>query len=567
MADSRYTPLRIVALLALVIGVWVAGLLCYRVAATDSFWLDELHTVWTIQQPDDASFAIASSSGNQSPFYFRIVQKLSGANVDSPLQLRWFSILCSLLSVASLGFFVWYWSRSIYGSALAVWSAGIDPRLVFYGSEARPYALLMLLAIWQFFVFCHLTIRQSVEVESENTITPSTHSRPLDGRRWAKVLLLWLLSTVLVLTHQTGILLLAAEFLILIGLRKKSRTSVWWVGAAIVFAGLLVFIWQSSTYSAVMERRSQWNTLSSVGGLASDFRNSIVFLLVVPLLVLYWISGQGYFRSRPQRLFCLSVVAAGGLLPPVLAGSAHFFGLAPLGLFRYTLTGAILLPLFAGLAVASVRREWLQLVLAVAIVCAGIFCPLPESSADGKSNELRSANVFIVDATNCLNDKNEASVFRMRYESWPRAVAAIEELDDERPVFLFANLLEDAQISGLESEGKANEVNDVLINYLRFPLAAFSVSPERVVPRPTLSGNAFQSKNIEQIIAAKGCWVLTRCDATTFARISRELNAGLEEIKDAEFNVRTKFVRLTDDRDEWVPEWLSLFRIDLVPLR
>ena len=78
MAVSRKTPLRIVALLMLIIGVWVSGLLCYRVAATDSYWLDELHTVWTIEQPDEVSFATAAASGNQSTFYFRIVRVLAG---------------------------------------------------------------------------------------------------------------------------------------------------------------------------------------------------------------------------------------------------------------------------------------------------------------------------------------------------------------------------------------------------------------------------------------------------------------------------------------------------------
>ena len=389
----------------------------------------------------------------------------------------------------------------------------------------------------------------------------------MNGGRLLLVLLLGLLSAALILTHQTGVLLLSAEFLILLGLRKNSRTSVWLVATSIVVAGLLVFAWQSSTYSAVLERRSQWSSLSSLGGLASDFRNSVVFLLVMPLLILFWISEQGYFRSRPQRLICLIVVAAGGLLPPIIAGTVHFFGLAPLALFRYTLTGAILLPLFAGLAVANVRREWLQLTLAVAIVCAGIFCPLPESSTDGRSNELFSANRFFIDAVNRADDENEKIPFRMRYESWSRAVAAIKNLDDERPIFLFANLLEDAQIAKLEGEGKANEVTEVLTDYLRFPLTAFSVSPSRIVPRPTLSGIAFQPENIEQVIAADGCWVLTRSDPATFERIARELNTKLGQTTDSDFSVQTKSVRLTDDTEVGIEEWLRLVRIDLLPLR
>ena len=559
MAVSRKTPLRIVALLMLIIGVWVSGLLCYRVAATDSYWLDELHTVWTIVQPDEASFATAAASGNQSTFYFRIVRVLAGEDADSPLRLRWFSVLCSVLTVASLGFFVWDWSRSLCGSALAVWSAGIEPRFVFYGSEARPYALLMLFAVWQFFVFCRLTIRKSDDVEQEAT----TSVKAKDG---LGTLILLLLSVGLVLTHQTGVLLLAAEVIVLLALRQHMRTNVWLVGAAIVVSGLVVFAMQASTYSVVFERRSQWSTLSSVGGLASEFRNSVVFLLVVPLATLYWIVGKGRFRSEQHCLVCLGVVAAGGLLPPILAGVADYFGWAPLGLFRYTLTGAILIPLFAGLAIACVRQEWLQLALAAIIVFAAIFLPLPEPSADGNSNVFVSANHFFIGAINRLDDEHGAGEFRMRYENWPDAVAEIERLDDDRPIFLFANLLEDAQLVELEKNNKANEIDTPLVDYLRFPLTAFSIQNERVVPRPTLSGIAFQPEHIDRAVASGGCWVLTRSDSATFERIAGELYEKLGQIDDADISIRAKLVRLDSDTDK-VPEWLTLLRIDWVPQR
>ena len=157
----------------------------------------------------------------------------------------------------------------------------------------------------------------------------------------------------------------------------------------------------------------------------------MVFLLVVPLAILYWIVGKGRFRSEQYRLVCLGVVAAGGLLPPILAGVADYFGWAPLGLFRYTLTGAVLIPLFAGLAIACVRQEWLQLVLAASIVFAAIFVPLPESSADGNSNVFVSANHFFIGAINRLDAEHGGSEFRMRYENWPDAVAEIERLDDD----------------------------------------------------------------------------------------------------------------------------------------
>jgi len=155
----------------------------------------------------------------------------------------------------------------------------------------------------------------------------------------------------------------------------------------------------------------------------------------------------------------------------------------------------------------------------------------------------------------------------MRYESWPRAVAAIKGLEDQRPIFLFANLLEDAQLAEFENGDESTEPDSDLIDYLRFPLSAFSLSPTRVIPRPTLSGNAFQPVNIRQIRDANGCWVLTRSDASTFERIASELNQKLTRSKNPEFEfeIQTQFVRLNNKDDARIPEWLSLFRVDLVP--
>ena len=563
MAASRNTPLHVLAVLALIVGVWISGKLCYQVAKSDCYWLDELHTAWTVQQSDNESFAAAAANGNQSTFYFGILRRVvaaTGADVQSPMTLRGFSIVCSVLTVASVGYFVWYWTGSLFGSSLSVWAVGSDPRFIYYGSEARPYAFLMLLAIWQFFVFCLLTIEGPLKAESE---TATSRGRSLDrnSNRWAAVLLV--LSVLLVLTHQTGILLLAAEAAILLALRKRSRTHGLFLGTVLVVACVAVVALQASTYSEVFQRRSQWNTLSSVSGLVDEFRIQLVLLFIVPLMILFVLWERGRFREQSRALIGLFTIGAAGVLPLVLACVSQYFGWAPLGLARYVLTGAILLPLFAGVVVSFVRIQWLQMVLATAIVYAGIFCPVPTPSGDGNSNVWQPANQFFIDAVDQLGNSDGAEAFRMRYENWPNAVAAINNLGDGRPVFLFANLLEDAQIAECEDANRA--IPSEQLDYLKFPLTAFAISPDQVIPRPTLVGNKFNSLDIEKIVAANSCWVFARTDAATFEWIAKSLNEKLSQAKlrGAGFEIKTKFVNLKSKVGQAVPEWLTLYRVDL----
>ena len=195
--------------LLLLAGIFCSACFRLHVANSDPLWLDELHSVWTINHPPD-QIGKAAAIGNQAPLYFWLLHFSHPGDHLAPVSFRWLSITCSVLTTVSVGGFVWYWSRSLVAAALSVWLIAIDPNMIFYGSEARPYALLMLLAVWQFFAFIRSGIAQYRidDINQHGVAFPKTLSKT------------WLASTILLsaailLVHHTGILLLAAECLVI----------------------------------------------------------------------------------------------------------------------------------------------------------------------------------------------------------------------------------------------------------------------------------------------------------------------------------------------------------------
>lgn len=132
--------------------IWGPALLCtlgggaVRLCALqESLWLDELHTAWCVSGAF-AEVAPRAMIGNQAPLFYWAEwwTALWIAKSDWSLRL--------LPWAASTGTIAWvYWS--VYQrSASPVWScaiaalAALDGHCLFYGSEARPYGLIPLVA-------------------------------------------------------------------------------------------------------------------------------------------------------------------------------------------------------------------------------------------------------------------------------------------------------------------------------------------------------------------------------------------------------------------------------------
>src|SRR6266481_2720634 len=113
--------------------------------ARESLWLDELHTAWCAEGWL-GEVAQRATIGNQSPLYFWLQWLLIRLIGPSELALRLPSIFAGSLLPLAVYLLAARWTSGGVGLLSAALIA-IDPQSIFYATEARPYALVQLLAV------------------------------------------------------------------------------------------------------------------------------------------------------------------------------------------------------------------------------------------------------------------------------------------------------------------------------------------------------------------------------------------------------------------------------------
>lgn len=128
-----------IAILAVL--VLAGGALRAATISAQSFWDDELWTVWVVHRsPGDALTGIAHTQA--LPYlYFLIAWPWAHLFGSGEAGLRSLSVLMGTAAIP----IAWAWCRGRAGLAAAAVVA-LNPFLVWYGQEARPYALLVPLA-------------------------------------------------------------------------------------------------------------------------------------------------------------------------------------------------------------------------------------------------------------------------------------------------------------------------------------------------------------------------------------------------------------------------------------
>ncbi len=516
------------------------------VANSDPLWLDELHSVWAV---DREIFQVqqAAADGNQAPLYFWLLHFAHQPHPDSPMGYRWLSIVCGTLAAGSAGFAVYYWSKSIAGATLTVWTTAIDPQLIFYGSEARPYSMLMLLAIWQFFLFAKWEIINQDPAGPDPKWNQST-----TGSNWSSWLLLGILTAAMLLVHYTGVLLILAEIIMAISLRLlrgKSRSN--WLtstGVLIVSTGVTLAI-QFGTVTSIFDIRTQWSSISSIETLIAQYQQSLIYLGILPLGILFLFNRANSSPESKPRTLTICVLAW-AITPALLAGVFDWAGLAPLAIYRYTVTGAVAFPILAGLGIGMINHRSAQGIVALLVLAASIFGPHPYFS-DGGKIKIRYANEFVIQESPKLFTGHPV---RMRNESWDAVGNLIN--GSKSPVFLFANLLED-QILAEPGESQPFVVDEHVLDYLKFPLSHSGKIPaDRIYPRPSHAGAALCDTDLEFASQSKNCWLVIRGDAKMVARITNELTEHPQLAHQRHAIHPYHFTK-----DEGVAEWLTVLHV------
>ncbi len=134
----------------------------------ESFWVDELHSAWCVWDGLEA-VALRAKMGHQSPFYFLGLWFWKQFIGDSELALRTSSVFAGAASCWVLTVGIIRWSNSLAAGVTAGLILAVESNSIFFGTELRPFAFVMLLASVAIVCFAELA---------------SLHSRFQSPRSW-----------------------------------------------------------------------------------------------------------------------------------------------------------------------------------------------------------------------------------------------------------------------------------------------------------------------------------------------------------------------------------------------
>jgi len=124
--------------------VGVAFLLRTPTLDQQSFWADEVQSVYFVDRPLLDTIKLVISPEHNGPLYYLLLWFWIWATGATDFAVRYFSDLCSVMTVAV----VWQAARTLFNRRVAGYSGlliAISPFAIWFGQEARTYALHMLL--------------------------------------------------------------------------------------------------------------------------------------------------------------------------------------------------------------------------------------------------------------------------------------------------------------------------------------------------------------------------------------------------------------------------------------
>ena len=316
-------------------------------AARDFLWLDELHTAWAVSGTFSDVFNRAVD-GNQTPLYFWLTfaaQKLFGT---SALTLRLVSLLAGVALVILLPIGVRRITRSNAAALLTSLFLLVDYNMVFYASEARPYALVQLLGVLQAIAFWGW-VNHCLIAAPTNAADDKTSWQLRLGCHWSTVSVL---SALLIYTHITGAWLLVAEVIFVLSVCAVRRTLPARQSSLAVGLFLVLVIPAAITVSIAWSRKGNWSSVSNSEFVEGGFRQSCLLFVIAPLTavlierIALWIrsrqSASGITKHpSPSALWQILFVILWATVPTLAILLLDRFQIAPLALDRYAIVGAV----------------------------------------------------------------------------------------------------------------------------------------------------------------------------------------------------------------------------------
>ncbi|MDD5110068.1 MAG: glycosyltransferase family 39 protein [Patescibacteria group bacterium] len=148
MFHNKRAPLGLLAALA------VAFLLGLPHLGSEQLWFDEVLGLTIYRHPVNVveMTTYLAQNENHPPLWYYLMAGWTWIFSDSPLAIRFFSVLCTVLAVGLLYGLARRWFNRRTATIAALLCA-LSPMSVEFSREARPYALLTVLAVASWFAF------------------------------------------------------------------------------------------------------------------------------------------------------------------------------------------------------------------------------------------------------------------------------------------------------------------------------------------------------------------------------------------------------------------------------
>lgn len=252
----------------------------------ESFWLDELHSAWCVWGSIGEVLPRAQI-GHQSPIYFYGLWCWKQIAGESELLLRLSSVLAVAASCAVLIASVSRWTKSISAGVASGLVIAIESNAIFFGTELRPYAFVLLIGSIATASFLQLT---------------STASRQAQPKRWSLLIITLLLSAIFQPTSLGVLFFLPA---MLCGLWiVRDRRSFLKIGRLDLGLGLMAVVVGTWLWTAALgdawQQRSNWASFAEAARIGQIWELwPWDWLLFVPIG--FAIASAAVARSISQR--------------------------------------------------------------------------------------------------------------------------------------------------------------------------------------------------------------------------------------------------------------------------
>jgi hypothetical protein len=239
----------------------------------ESFWLDELHSAWCVWGSLGEVF-LRADLGHQSPFYFVGLWFWKQVVGGGELALRLSSVLAVSASGVVLTIGVTRWTKSVVAGATAGFIIAVESNSLFFGTELRPYALVILFASVALAYFLRLA---------------AAASRSEDRPAWTGFIVAILFA---MLCQPTALGVLAWLLLVLLIVwlvrdRKQVLKFSLADGLLLLSAAAVGFALWRMTLGETWQQRSQWASFATATYLDQIWEVwDWTWLLVVPLSVI-----------------------------------------------------------------------------------------------------------------------------------------------------------------------------------------------------------------------------------------------------------------------------------------